>query len=220
MITARDTSHLDSMEVTRRAVEVFGDSVVTVARAADSATNEPSWDIEVRSYQTTARVEHYVRMFSGPAKERIQSRLQKGTRYEPMIRAKMRAGGIPEDMYYLALVESGFDPSAYSRAAAVGMWQFMTSTARDMGMRVDWWIDERADRDHAWTFRLRPAAVPFLRFGNRQWSIRIRLEPVPSRHNTENRQRFASVSGRRRFGRLHSVGRRGPRPGLAKGRRP
>ena len=57
----------------------------------------------------------------------------------------MRAGGIPEDMYYLALVESGFDPNAYSRAAAVGMWQFMTSTARDMGMRVDWWIDERRD---------------------------------------------------------------------------
>src|SRR5438552_8931809 len=57
VITARDTSHLDSMEVTRRAVEVFGDSVVTVAKAADSAPNEPSWDIEVRSYQTTARVE-------------------------------------------------------------------------------------------------------------------------------------------------------------------
>jgi membrane-bound lytic murein transglycosylase D len=62
-----------------------------------------------------------------------------------MIRAKMRAGGLPEDMYYLALVESGFDPNAYSRAAAVGMWQFMTSTARDMGLRVDWWVDERRD---------------------------------------------------------------------------
>jgi membrane-bound lytic murein transglycosylase D len=62
-----------------------------------------------------------------------------------MIRAKMRAGGLPEDMYYLALIESGFDPNAYSRAAAVGMWQFMTSTARDLGMRVDWWVDERRD---------------------------------------------------------------------------
>ena len=84
-------------------------------------------------------------MFTGPAKERIAARLERGTRYEPMIRAKMRDGGLPEDMYYLALVESGFDPNAYSRAAAVGMWQFMTSTARDMGMRVDWWVDERRD---------------------------------------------------------------------------
>src|SRR5205085_12530486 len=117
-----------------------------------------SWDIEVRSYETTARVEHYVRYFTGPAKERIQARLQKGTRYEPMIRSAMRAGGIPEDMYYLALVESGFDPNAYSRAAAVGMWQFMTSTARDIGMRVDWWVDERRD-----PVRSTVAAVRFLR---------------------------------------------------------
>jgi membrane-bound lytic murein transglycosylase D len=62
-----------------------------------------------------------------------------------MIRAKMRDGGLPEDMYYLGLVESGWDPNAYSKAAAGGMWQFMTTTARDMGMRVDWWVDERRD---------------------------------------------------------------------------
>jgi membrane-bound lytic murein transglycosylase D len=126
--------------------------------APDDEADGPSWDIEVRSYQTTARVEHYVRYFTGPAKERIEARLRRGTRYEPMIRAKMREGGLPEDMYYLALVESGFDPHAYSRAAAVGMWQFMTSTARDMGMRVDWWIDERRD-----PVRSTAGAVRFIR---------------------------------------------------------
>src|SRR6185503_648339 len=91
-------------------------------------------------------------------RERIADRLEQGSRYEPMIRAKMKAGGLPEDMYYLALVESGFDPHAYSRAAAVGMWQFMTSTARDMGMRVDWWVDERRD-----PVRSTSAAVRFIR---------------------------------------------------------
>jgi membrane-bound lytic murein transglycosylase D len=131
--------------VARRAIEVFGDSVAVAPTTPDSASAAPSWDIDVRSYESTRRVEHYVRMFAGPAKDRIAARLELGTRYEPMIRAKMRDGGIPEDMYYLALVESGFDPNAYSRAAAVGMWQFMTSTARDMGMRVDWWVDERRD---------------------------------------------------------------------------
>jgi len=113
--------------------------------AADSAADAPSWDIDVQSYESTARVEHYVQYFSGPARERIEERLERGTRYEPMIRAQMRDGGLPEDLYYLALVESGFDPNAYSRAAAVGMWQFMTSTARDVGLRVDWWVDERRD---------------------------------------------------------------------------
>src|SRR5258708_11623316 len=62
-----------------------------------------------------------------------------------MIRASLRAGGLPEVLYCLALIESGFNNNAYSRAAAVGMWQFMTSTARGMGMRVDWWVDERRD---------------------------------------------------------------------------
>jgi len=155
---AVDSLRLDTAEITRRAAEVFGDSGAIVARPNDSASSAPSWDIEVHSYETVARVEHYVRLFSGPAKEHIQARLQKGTRYEPMIRAKMRQGHLPEDMYYLALIESGFDPNAYSRAAAVGMWQFMTSTARDMGMRVDWWIDERRD-----PVRSTAAAVRFIR---------------------------------------------------------
>ncbi len=123
--------------------DLFGDSSKTVPVA--ESTSAPMWDIEVHAYESTSQVERYLRMFTGPAKERIESRLERGTRYEPMIRAKLRDGGLPEDLYYLALVESGFDPNAYSRAAAVGMWQFMTSTGRDMGLRVDWWVDERRD---------------------------------------------------------------------------
>ena len=48
-------------------------------------------------------------------------------------------------MIYLSLIESWYDPHAYSIAAAVGMWQFMTSTAKGVGLRVDWWVDERRD---------------------------------------------------------------------------
>jgi membrane-bound lytic murein transglycosylase D len=137
-----DTTRIAAADVKRRATEVFGESPDSAH--ADSAAG-PSWDIEVRSYESTERVEHYVQLFTGPAKDRITARLERGTRYEPMIRAKLREGGLPEDMYYLALIESGFDPNAYSRAAAVGIWQFMTSTGRDMGLRVDWWVDERRD---------------------------------------------------------------------------
>ena len=138
-----DSSSVTQHDVTRRATDLFGDSTATeVVSPVDSG---PVWDIDVVPYESTARVDHYVHMFTGPAKERIEARLSEGTRYEPMIRTKLREGGLPEDLYYLALVESGFDPNAYSRAAAVGMWQFMTSTARDMGLRVDWWVDERRD---------------------------------------------------------------------------
>ena len=105
----------------------------------------PSWDIEVKEYMSHDRVEFYVRHFTGPARPTIVSWMQRGKRYEPMIRKTFRTAGIPEDMYYLGLVESGYDPHAYSRAAAVGMWQFMTATARGVGLRVDWWVDERRD---------------------------------------------------------------------------
>ena len=143
---AADSARL-STDVNKRLTDLFGggDSAKMTKPSADATAAAPVWDIEVRAYESTSQVERYLRMFTGPAKDRIESRLERGTRYEPMIRAKLRDGGLPEDLYYLALVESGFDPNAYSRAAAVGMWQFMTSTGRDMGLRVDWWIDERRD---------------------------------------------------------------------------
>jgi membrane-bound lytic murein transglycosylase D len=142
---AADSSGLSSNDVNKRMTDLFGDSAKTAAAPSESTAAAPVWDIEVHAYESTSRVERYLRMFTGPAKDHIESRLERGTRYEPMIRSKFRDGGLPEDLYYLALVESGFDPNAYSRAAAVGMWQFMTSTGRDMGLRVDWWIDERRD---------------------------------------------------------------------------
>lgn len=151
-------------DLDRRTAELFGDALRVDAALRLPADSEstgdalPTWDIDVRSYETVDRVQHYVSLFTGDAKDRFVDRLSRGTRYEPMIRAKLLEGDLPEDMYYLALVESGFNPHAYSRAAAVGMWQFMTSTARGMGLRVDWWVDERRD-----PLRSTEAAVRFLR---------------------------------------------------------
>ena len=148
----RPDSAVSPSEVTTSALQIFGDSVAPAApvEPAESTTSDtiaagPTWDIDVRSYETQARVEKYIGVFTGPARETFTSWLQRGTRYDSMIRSKFRAGGLPEDMVYLALVESGYNPHAYSRSAAVGMWQFMASTARGTGLRVDWWVDERRD---------------------------------------------------------------------------
>ncbi len=137
--TTPDSVAVSDSDVTNSASSMFGDSA-----AADPST-EPTWDIDVRSYETRRLVQHYVSVFTGSARDRIIAQLERGTQYEAMIRATFRAESLPEDMYYLGLVESGYDPNAYSSAAAVGMWQFMTNTARGMGLRVDWWIDERRD---------------------------------------------------------------------------
>ena len=156
---------ISAVDLDRRTAELFGDALkvdvtIPVPAHTPSVVNEeePSWDIDVRSYETVDRVRHYVAAFSGDARDRFVERLRRGTRYESLIREKLRAGALPEDMYFLALVESGFNPHAYSAAAAVGMWQFMTSTAKGMGLRVDWWVDERRD-----PVRSTQAAVAFLR---------------------------------------------------------
>ena len=144
--------------VMKTATSVFGDSAHFTREPDDSPDAEPTWDIDVRSYETHERVEHYIRAFTGGARDRMSERISRGTRYEPMIRAKMRENGLPEDLFYLALIESGYDPHAYSSAAAVGMWQFMTATGRGVGLRIDWWLDER--RDPA---RSTDAAIRFLK---------------------------------------------------------
>ena len=161
VLTRPETISVTRSEVARRAIDAFGEPIPVASpwpAGEGSPAPDATWDMDVRSYETQDRVAHYVGLFSGRARAHIAERLAAGSRYEPMIRAKMKAGGVPEDMYYLALIESGFDPHAYSRAAAVGMWQFMTSTARDMGMRVDWWVDERRD-----PVRSTSAAVRFIR---------------------------------------------------------
>jgi len=154
-------------DVTQQALRVFGDSTGARAdstAAVDSVTvgasaSGPTWDIDVRSYATQRRVEYFVTRFTGEARDRFALWVERGTRYEPLIRSKLRAAGLPEDMAYLPIIESGYSPGAYSRAAAVGLWQLMTSTAQGAGLRVDWWVDERRD-----PVRSTDAAIRFLRY--------------------------------------------------------
>ncbi len=121
--------HVPQPEVTHEAVRIFGDSLPKIPAVA----MEPTWDIDVRSFRTHERVVYFVGRFTGPSGDRFAEELARGGRYEPIIRRKLHAAGMPEDMTYLALIESGYNPHAYSSAAAVGLWQFMSSTARSTG---------------------------------------------------------------------------------------
>lgn len=112
-------------------------------KALDGAT--VSWDIDVDSYTSHDRVQYYLDFFQGRGRERMGIWLNRMPRYESMIRQRLQEQGLPEDLVYLALIESGFSNSATSRARAVGMWQFMKGTAKGYGLRVDSWVDERRD---------------------------------------------------------------------------
>lgn len=116
------------------------DSIGLVAAGAT-----PVWDIEVEAHASRARVAYFVDAFTGRLHTAFGKALSRQTQYDALISDRLRAAGLPQDLNYLALIESWYDPHAYSRAAAVGMWQFMTRTAKGVGLRVDWWIDERRD---------------------------------------------------------------------------
>ncbi|GAB6061856.1 hypothetical protein JCM30394_05850 [Deferrisoma palaeochoriense] len=87
--------------------------------------------------------------FSGARRRSLEIAFERGERYLPMIRRILAEEGLPEELAYLALVESHFEPDARSPAGAVGMWQFIETTARASGLRVDWWVDERLDPELA-----------------------------------------------------------------------
>ncbi len=91
------------------------------------------------------KVETYIRFFNVAIRDRFEQWLHRLGRYWPHVESIFKEFDLPSDLVYLSLVESGFNPHAYSRARATGPWQFMKSTARLYGLRVDEYVDERRD---------------------------------------------------------------------------
>jgi membrane-bound lytic murein transglycosylase D len=95
------------------------------------------------------RVLAYVELFQGRLRDYIQESLTRGTKYLPMIQNVFRAEGLPLDLAYIPVIESGFKTNALSRAKAKGPWQFMRATATEQGLKTDWYVDERSDPEKA-----------------------------------------------------------------------
>jgi hypothetical protein len=91
------------------------------------------------------RVKIYIELFQNKADNFFTKSLARSQAYEGIIRPILREKNLPEELLYLALIESGYNPHAQSRAKATGIWQFMNGTAKRFGLRVDQWIDERRD---------------------------------------------------------------------------
>jgi membrane-bound lytic murein transglycosylase D len=120
------------------------DAQTTEAVKQDLAATEHDIPIAQNS-----RVLSYVELFQGRLRDFIQDGLTRGTKYLPMIQDVFRAEGLPLDLAYIPIIESGFKPNALSKASAKGPWQFMKATALENGLHHDWYIDERSDPEKA-----------------------------------------------------------------------
>jgi len=92
-----------------------------------------------------AKVAASIHFFQTRGQETYTTWLKRAGRYRPMILDILKKEGVPQDLFYIAMIESGFNPRAYSRAHAVGLWQFIESTGKLEGLSRNHWIDERRD---------------------------------------------------------------------------
>jgi membrane-bound lytic murein transglycosylase D len=140
-VVAGSLSAAWSVSRVRAPVEPAPMETILETTAGDEA-REVVWDLPVTRNES---VEWWIDFLQGRNRDKTQLWLERTGRYGPMIQAELRRRGMPEDLLYLALIESGLSPKAYSRAAASGMWQFIAETGKRYGLEVSSDVDERRD---------------------------------------------------------------------------
>lgn len=137
---------------TGRVANAFSSALSTLAETAKkplqikkSVTNKTTSYPSLPNDADEPRVRRFVRYYAYGQRETMKKYLDRAVHYLPMVQEVAREHGLPEDIGYLFLLESGANPEARSPANALGMWQFMPATARSYGLRVDRWVDERLD---------------------------------------------------------------------------
>jgi len=112
----------------------------------------------------TPEVLAYIRFFRTDGHSFFSRWLSRASVYVPLIQADLENAGLPKDLAYKAMIESGFNPRARSHANAVGMWQFMQHTGKQYQLQYDTWVDERMDPEKATPAAARHLAYLFKYF--------------------------------------------------------
>jgi membrane-bound lytic murein transglycosylase D len=92
-----------------------------------------------------SRVKYWIEYFQTSGRGWFTKWLERSSRYLPVLQQTLKRNGLPQDLAYMSMIESGFSSQASSTAQAVGPWQFISETGKRYGLHVTWWLDERRD---------------------------------------------------------------------------
>lgn len=109
------------------------------------STGPVAQELEVIPIEINEKVEMWIRYFQGRGRPHMERYLARSTRYEAIMKKVLRDNKLPEDLFYIALIESGFSSSALSHASAVGYWQFIRGTGKQYKLQINQLVDERRD---------------------------------------------------------------------------
>jgi membrane-bound lytic murein transglycosylase D len=143
--SGRSTPRSGSRDLLGKSLEI--DTVGNDTTDTDLDTgflSEPLPDSDI-PLTLNSKVNYFIDYFQTRGRNAFARWLSRSERYIPMMKEILRKEGMPEDLVYLAMIESGFTPHAISVASAVGPWQFMSGTGKRYDLRIDDWIDERRD---------------------------------------------------------------------------
>jgi membrane-bound lytic murein transglycosylase D len=149
----------------KKSEDPIGQAVQDVAmeKAAEEAGIQ--WDLPNLDHE---RVDFWIDRFTTDPdmREKMEGFLQRSGIYVPMLLEKLDERGMPRDLIYLAMIESGFEPQAYSHAHASGLWQFIAETGRRYGLEIDRAVDERNDPVKSTEAALDYLQMMYNRFGS------------------------------------------------------
>ncbi len=145
-----------------------GSWVDSTESSAEEIPNDVTFDFPVT---VNKQVSMYLKLFQSTQRKQLARWLERSGKYLPMMEKELQEAGVPTNLVYLAMIESGFNQRAYSRARAVGLWQFMKGTARDYNLKIDRYVDERRHAEKSTKAAIRYLSDLYGQFGD--WHLAV-----------------------------------------------
>lgn len=164
LVEPAETVHYDTATLEKLLDGALTDTEIeTMDEPAEALPEKTSYDVPMVNNRA---VESFLRVFTEERADVIRAALERSLQYVPMIRRVFEEHGLPGDLCFLPLIESGYKTHARSRVRATGMWQFMAGTGRDYGLRVDFYEDQRLDPEYSTHAAARYLKALYDRFGD------------------------------------------------------